>query len=512
MEQHTDTTTPPSGTRVSAPLRRSRSDRVVTGVAAGIAHRIDLPPWLIRVLFVVLALGGGLGIALYLAGWLLIPEEGSDQPIIRRGVEGGATSWVGIALIAIAVLVLVGSIGFVRGDMMFAAVLIVAGVLLYRGEFGGSGGGSASDRTEDVADDPEPTKTAPATETGDADAPAPPTPPEAPTPSPPPPPPPPRPKHPPSPLGRLTVAVGFLAVGVIWLADYLIGSFDPSPRHYLAVAVAIVGTGLLLSAFIGRARGLIVLGIFLVPLLLVAPVADFDYSSGVGERYHRPTSFEELEERYELGIGQLVVDLRALPFDGRTASVDVRLGFGELDIHVPDDVRVEVDGRIGAGELRADGTSRNGVSRTLETVLPGDQGVLILDVDMNIGSVEITRGGPADPGSDVVGDRTVVVVDQADLEPSYDLAAGTFVLDLSDLVLEHPANVTVDVGTGELRVIVPAHTGLVIDARVGVGDLDLLGSLSDGFDLDVTFDRTDIEPVLRLDLEVGAGQLIVEEH
>lgn len=509
MEQ-THTTTPPPGTRVSAPLRRSRSDRVLAGVAAGIAQRVDLPPWLIRVLFVVLTIGGGFGIALYLAGWLLIPEEGSDQPIIR-GIGSGAASWVGIALIAIAVLVLVDSIGFVRGDLMFAAVLIVAGVLLYRGEFGGSSGKSPS--TSEVGADPErealPDPVA-QEEAGNTEGP-PPSPP-TPTPAAPPPPPPaPRPKHPPSPIGRLTVAIGLLAVGIMWLADYAIASFDPSPRHYLAVTVGIVGLGLLVSAFVGRARGLIVLGVFLVPLLLIAPVADFDYSSGVGERYHRPTTFEDLQEQYELGMGQLVVDFRALDFEGRTASVDVRLGFGELDIYVPDDVRVEIDGRIGAGELRADGVTRDGVSRTLETVLPGDNGTLILDVDMNIGSTEITRNGPADAIADAVGDRYVVVVDQRDLQGAYDLGAGTLVLDLSDLVLEHPANVTVDVGTGELRVIVPAGVGLEIDAQVGVGDLDLLGNRNDGFDLDGTFSRTDVEPVLELTLEVGAGELIVEE-
>jgi phage shock protein PspC (stress-responsive transcriptional regulator)/predicted membrane protein len=508
--EHTDTTTtPPPGTRVPAPLRRSRSDRVLAGVAAGIAQRVDLPPWLIRVLFIVLTIGGGFGIALYLAGWLLIPEEGSDEPIIR-GVGSGAASWVGIALIAIAVLVLVDSIGFVRGDLMFAAVLIVAGVLLYRGEFGGSSGksSSSSSDTETGPAHAGPTSSMTMDETGGTEAPPPP--PLAPTPAAPPPPAP-RPKHPPSPLGRLTVAIGLLAIGIMWLADYAVASFDPSPRHYLAVTVGIIGLGLLVSAFIGRARGLIVLGIFLVPLLLIAPVADFDYSSGVGERYHRPTTFDELEEQYELGMGQLVVDFRALDFDGRTASVDVRLGFGELDIYVPDDVRVEIDGRIGAGELRADGVTRDGVSRTLETVLPGDNGVLILDVDMNIGSTEITRDGPSASTSDVVGDRYVVVVDQNDLEPAYDLGAGTLVVDLSNIVLTSDASTSIDVGTGELRVIVPSDVGLDIDAQVGVGDLDLMGNRRDGFDLDGTFTRTDMQPVLGLTLEVGAGELIVEE-
>ena len=56
-------------------LTRSKSDRMVAGVAAGIAEYLSVDPVVVRILFVALALFGGGGIILYLACWLLMPEE-----------------------------------------------------------------------------------------------------------------------------------------------------------------------------------------------------------------------------------------------------------------------------------------------------------------------------------------------------------------------------------------------------------------------------------------------------
>lgn len=57
-------------------LTRSKSDRMVAGVASGIAQYLSVDPVVVRILFVALALFGGGGIILYLVCWLLMPEEG----------------------------------------------------------------------------------------------------------------------------------------------------------------------------------------------------------------------------------------------------------------------------------------------------------------------------------------------------------------------------------------------------------------------------------------------------
>lgn len=56
-------------------LTRSSSDRMVAGVAAGIANYFGLDPLIIRLLFVALAIFGGGGIILYLVCWILIPPD-----------------------------------------------------------------------------------------------------------------------------------------------------------------------------------------------------------------------------------------------------------------------------------------------------------------------------------------------------------------------------------------------------------------------------------------------------
>src|ERR1700757_2768122 len=81
-------TGPPFGTGSRrAPLRRPVQDSVVAGVAAGLARYLGVDAMIIRLAFVVLTIFGGAGVALYLAGLLLIPEEGSVQSIASSLIE-----------------------------------------------------------------------------------------------------------------------------------------------------------------------------------------------------------------------------------------------------------------------------------------------------------------------------------------------------------------------------------------------------------------------------------------
>jgi phage shock protein PspC (stress-responsive transcriptional regulator) len=62
-------------------LRRPTDGRMLAGVAAGIARYLDVDVNIVRIVFVVLACAGGAALPLYVAGWLLIPEEGAEQSI-----------------------------------------------------------------------------------------------------------------------------------------------------------------------------------------------------------------------------------------------------------------------------------------------------------------------------------------------------------------------------------------------------------------------------------------------
>src|SRR5208282_3417705 len=79
---------PPFGWGPERPaLRRPYQDRMLAGVAAGLARYFGVEETLVRIAFVVLTVVGGAGIPLYLAGLLLIPEEGSDVSIAGSLIE-----------------------------------------------------------------------------------------------------------------------------------------------------------------------------------------------------------------------------------------------------------------------------------------------------------------------------------------------------------------------------------------------------------------------------------------
>ncbi len=69
-------------------LRRSGNDRMLAGVAGGIARYLGADATLVRVIIAALTLFTGAGAALYIAAWLLIPADGEDQSIAAAWVAG----------------------------------------------------------------------------------------------------------------------------------------------------------------------------------------------------------------------------------------------------------------------------------------------------------------------------------------------------------------------------------------------------------------------------------------
>jgi phage shock protein C len=57
---------------------------MIAGVAAGIAEFFDVDVTIVRITIAVLTVFGGAGIALYIAGWLLMPNEGTDRSIANQ--------------------------------------------------------------------------------------------------------------------------------------------------------------------------------------------------------------------------------------------------------------------------------------------------------------------------------------------------------------------------------------------------------------------------------------------
>ena len=86
-----DPTTQPQPPFAAGPervqLRRPFENRMLAGVAAGLAGYFGVDVTIVRIAFAVLTVVGGAGIPLYLAGLLLIPDQGSDQSIAGSLIE-----------------------------------------------------------------------------------------------------------------------------------------------------------------------------------------------------------------------------------------------------------------------------------------------------------------------------------------------------------------------------------------------------------------------------------------
>ena len=73
---------------IAQPLCRPIHGRMLAGVAAGVADYLGIDATIVRIVLAVLTVvSGGVGVLLYLAGWLLVPEEGASQSIASDLIE-----------------------------------------------------------------------------------------------------------------------------------------------------------------------------------------------------------------------------------------------------------------------------------------------------------------------------------------------------------------------------------------------------------------------------------------
>lgn len=82
---------------MSGRLTRSRTERILGGVCAGLGAYLRVDPLLVRLFFVLLALGDGIGVILYLVLWILVPAEGSATAGVEQTIRAGAGEIAGQA-------------------------------------------------------------------------------------------------------------------------------------------------------------------------------------------------------------------------------------------------------------------------------------------------------------------------------------------------------------------------------------------------------------------------------
>jgi phage shock protein PspC (stress-responsive transcriptional regulator) len=119
-------------------IRRSATDVKLTGLCGGVAQYWGIDPVLIRVGWALLALSGGIGLVLYLAGWLLIPVEGSEKALAEDLFGQSIRRWpreLWVTLVVVASLAMSAIFGSLS-PFGYAPAIVIA-VIWYFGFYKG---------------------------------------------------------------------------------------------------------------------------------------------------------------------------------------------------------------------------------------------------------------------------------------------------------------------------------------------------------------------------------------
>jgi hypothetical protein len=309
-----------------------------------------------------MALFSGVGVVLYLAGLAMLADSPTSPPpsMIRRII--GA-----IAILAAARWLFAGDAHLPAGGWVVALGLLGIAVALWRGRgpvntgfpppvvetAPADNGGSTSDRwTSWTAQRQH------------------------------------RPRPPRSALGLLTMGAAAVVGATVWLSNHGV-----SNRSTLAFgwATLVLGAGLVVGTFAGRARWLIVPAMATTSAAVIASALSFagvglNHATGGHSAYIAPGS--TVAGKYRTGIGDFDLWLADFPNDVATT---VEVGMGRLTVVVPDDARIQIDSRVGIGTIDALGSSVSGYRRTLNLDTKQGSHLIKLTLRAGTGSIEVRR-------------------------------------------------------------------------------------------------------------------------
>jgi phage shock protein PspC (stress-responsive transcriptional regulator) len=206
-------------------------------------------------------------------------------------------------------------------------------------------------------------------------------------------------------LGKVVLVTALVALALCVAACLAaVSAWAVATGHGTVVAVVVIalGAALVVAAFISESGRRIVPWLITAALVLAIPAgavaaADVHIDESMGERTYTPTMAADVPESgYELGMGQLVLDLRELPWtNGQAIPVSAELGLGQMIVSVPPNVCV--DGHVTAkgGDLIVAGERSNGIDPEVDQGEPRtDAPQLDLDAEIQFGEVIVTQKAP----------------------------------------------------------------------------------------------------------------------
>jgi phage shock protein PspC (stress-responsive transcriptional regulator) len=340
-------------------LTRTRDNRWLGGVCAGLGRYFDLNPIVYRIGFAALTLAGGTGILLYAAAWLVVPDEQAEDSIASTAIkQHRERPWllIGVGLLAFGGILALSEAHFwpSPGNLWLAAALAGAAIVWW--QVSTHSRAAAPPTGGEVG--PQPARV--------------------------------------SRRSLLPAATGLL-IGGLGIVGLLDATDAVTVDWRVVLAAAAIGLGLLVAVgpMTGHAVGWVaVLGIGVLAALALTLTVRVPVFSGIGDKIEHPSTAAAIHSRYEHGIGDFRLDLQDVTLPVGRTSVKVTLGIGNLIVRVPETVTVEVDGRASAGDVRLLGHEDNGTHVHDRVVETGTQPkrVLVLDARVGLGELKVARG------------------------------------------------------------------------------------------------------------------------
>ncbi|RGD60055.1 PspC domain-containing protein [Kitasatospora xanthocidica] len=197
-------------------------------------------------------------------------------------------------------------------------------------------------------------------------------------------------------LGFFGFLLAIGAAAAVWSASVDRGH-NPTvlSATVLATALLVVGLTLLVGAKFGRARRLAVTGLLLTLALAFVGHSPDSVRDAVGDRAWTVASASDLHDRYNLGAGEIRLDLSGLDPAGAALATKVDLGVGDMTVTVPDDVTVNLVTRIGLGNVALPGDRSDGTGRHTYLIGPANgqpaKGTLNLELGIGLGNIKVVQ-------------------------------------------------------------------------------------------------------------------------
>jgi len=315
---------------------------VIAGVCGGLGKHLGVDPIILRIAAVALVFAGGAGVLAYLAALLLVPSEpvaGGQSAAGIAAPSGNRTLLIvgGLVLLFFIWPFLLGGGFLLAGIALPFALLVLTGLAAWWLVSGKGFGGEPAEVAKSAA------------------------------------------------LG--------LGVLILCLLVFLGGAWAAAGGGGAVAAGLVIAVGVVLAvgAFTGGLRWVMLPALALAVGVGFVSAAGIDLDGGVGEREYRPISSEGLRDRYELSMGELVVDLRNSELPSGDTPLKLEVGMGEATLIVPRDVCVASSAQIGMGAVKVFDRESGGIDVDWQDERRASLGGsrVVVDAEIGFGALEV---------------------------------------------------------------------------------------------------------------------------